>query len=61
MFDDMIPDIEANKKLNPIVFISKSCFKVPKSVRLKAADYFIMKIPNRKKLEKITSYSYFRF
>ena len=51
VFDDMIADIEYNKKLNPIVtewflsgrnlnislvFISKSQFEVPKTIRLNA-------------------------
>ena len=63
---DMIADMEANKKLSPIlrelflrgrnrsislVFISQSYFKVPKTVRLYATHYFIMKIPNKRELQ----------
>ena len=58
VFHDMIGDMESNKTLSPIVtdlflrgrkvnislvFISKSYFKVPKTVRLNATHYFIMK------------------
>ena len=57
----MIAYMEPNKKLSPIVtelfwrgrkinislaFISQSYFKVPKTIRLNATHYFIMKIPN---------------
>ena len=60
-----IKSIEANKKLSPIVtelflngrkhnispvFISQSYIKVSKTIRLNAADYFIMKIPNKREL-----------
>ena len=66
VFDDMIPDIESNKKLDPkitelfsrvrklnisLVFISQSYFKLPKTIRLNATHYFIMKIPNKKELQ----------
>ena len=59
---DMIVDTEFNKKLGPkvtelllrgrklnipLVFISQSFFKVPKTIRLNAKHYFIMKIPNK--------------
>ena len=69
-FDDMIADMEANKKLIPIVtelfitvrklsiklvFISQSYFKVPKTTRLNATHYFIMKIPNQGGLQQIAS------
>ena len=62
VFDDMIPDMEYNKKLSPIttelflrerkinvslVFISQSYFRVPKTIRINATHYFIMKIPNK--------------
>ena len=58
-FDDMIPDMESNKKLGPLVtdvflrgtkfniclvFVSQSYFKVPKIIRLNAKYYVIMKI-----------------
>ena len=57
-----------NKKLNPIVtelfiggrklnisivFITQSCFKVPKDVRLNSTHFFIMKIPNKRELQQI--------
>ena len=63
VFDDVIADMESNKKLSPIVnelflrlrklnislsFISKSYFKVPKTVRVNATHYVIIKIPNEK-------------
>ena len=66
----MIADMESNKKLSPIVtefflrgrklnillvFISQSYFKVPKIIRLNATHYFIMKIPNKRKLQEIAS------
>ena len=68
VFDDMITDMEANKKLSPIVtelclrgkklnislvFIPQSYFKVPKTVRLNATNYFIMKIPSKRELQQI--------
>ena len=63
VFDDMIADMKSNKKLSPIVtelflsgrklnillvFISRTYFKVPKTIRLKATHYFMMKVPNKK-------------
>ena len=63
VFDDMIADIEANKNLNPIVtelfsrgkelnillvFKCQSYFKVPKTIKLKVRNCFIMKIPNKR-------------
>ena len=61
VFYDMITDVEANTKLRPtvtelflrgrklisLVFISKSYFKVPKTIRLNLTHYFIMKIPKK--------------
>ena len=42
------------RKLNmSIVFITQSYFKVPKGVRLNSTHYFIMKIPNKRKLHQI--------
>ena len=56
VFDDIIVDIESNKKLSPkvtelflrgrklniwLVFISESYFKVPETVRLNATHYFV--------------------
>ena len=68
VFGDMIADMINNKKLNPIVtelfirgrklnisivFITQSCFKVPKDVRLNSTHFFIMKIPNKRELQQI--------
>ena len=65
MFDDMIADIKSNKKLSPIVtglflrgkqlntllvFMSQPNFKVPKTIRLNATHYFIMKIPKKREI-----------
>ena len=59
----MIADMNNNKKLDSIVtellirgrkinisivFISQSCFKVPKDVRLNTTHFFIMKILNKR-------------
>ena len=64
-FDEMIADMIHNKKLNSIVtelfikgrklnislvFITQSCFKVPKDVRLNTSHFFIAKIPNKREL-----------
>ena len=64
----MITDMEAHKKLSPIVtelflggrkhnisltFIWQSYLKVPKTIILNARKYFIMKIPNKKELQQI--------
>ena len=68
VFDDMIADMINNKKLNPvvtelfirsrklnisIVFITHSCFKVPKDVKLNSTHFFIRKIPNKRELQQI--------
>ena len=68
VFDDMIADMIHNNKLNPIVtelfirgrklnisiaFITQSYFKAPKDVRLNSTHFFIMKIPNKRELQKI--------
>ena len=60
--------MESNKKLYPVVtelflrgrklnislvFILQSYFKVPKTIRLNATHYFIMKIPNKRELQQI--------
>ena len=65
VFDDMIADMKSSKKLSPIVtelflrrrklnillvFISKSDFKVPKTIRLNVTHYFMMKISHKKEL-----------
>ena len=42
------------RKLNiSLVFILQSYFKVPKDIRLNAAHYFTMKIPNKRELQQI--------
>ena len=44
------------RKLNILLFfISQSYFKVPKTLRLNATHYFIMKIPNQRELQQIAS------
>ena len=68
VFDDMIPDMINNKKLNPvvtelfirvrklsisIVFITESYFKVAKDVRLNSTHFFITRIPNKRELQQI--------
>ena len=70
VFDDMITDMINNKKLNPIVtelfirgrklnisivFITQSYFKVPKDVRLNSTHFFIIKIPNKRELQRIAA------
>ena len=41
------------RKLNiSFVFITQSYFKVPKEVRLNFTQYFIVKIPDKKKLQR---------
>ena len=67
IFDDMIADMINNNKLNSILtelfirgrklnisiaFITQSYFKVPKGVRLNSTHFFIMKIPNKRKLQQ---------
>ena len=68
VFDDMIADMIHNKKLNSIVtelfirgrklnislvFITQSCFKVPKDVGLNTTHFFTAKIPNKRELQQI--------
>ena len=70
VFDDMIVDMESNKKFGPIVtelflrgqklnislvFISQYYFKVNKTIRLNATHYFIMKNPSKRELQQIAS------
>ena len=38
-----------------VVFISRSYFKVPKTIRLSTTHAFIMKIPNKTELQQIAS------
>ena len=54
----MIADMISNKKLSPIdekstVFIAQSYFQVPKDFRLHCTHLFIMKIPNKGRLQEI--------
>ena len=64
----MIADMIHNKKLNSkvtelfirgrklnisLVFITHSCFKVPKDVRLNISHFFIAKIPIKRELQQI--------
>ena len=66
VFDDMIADLINNKKLNSIVtelfirgrklnislvFITQLYIKVEKDVTLNSTHFFIMKIPNKRKLQ----------
>ena len=68
--DDIITDMKSNKTLSPIVaelflrgkkvsillvFISRSYLNPPKTIRLNATEYFIMKILNKRELQQITS------
>ena len=70
VFYDRIADMDSNKKLSPTVtelflsgrklnislaFISQSYFKVPKTIRINATHYFIMKTPNKRELQQIAS------
>ena len=68
VFDGMFADMINNKKLNTIitklfirgrklniylVFITQSYFKVPEDVRLNSNHFFVVKIPNKRKLQQI--------
>ena len=70
MFDDMIADMESNKKLSVkvtelflrgrklsvlLVFVSQSYFKLPRTITLNATHYFIMKVPNKRELQQVAS------
>ena len=74
VFDDMISDMVANKKLSPIatklflsgiklnilyVFISQSYFRVLKTARLNATHDFIIKIHNTRELTLTNSINSF--
>ena len=41
------------QKIQSLVFITQSYFRVPKDVRLNSAHYLIMKIHNRRELQQI--------
>ena len=64
----MIADMLSNKKLNPIVtelftrgrklrisrvFVTQSCFMVPKNIKVNSTHYFVMEIPNKKEPQQI--------
>ena len=68
VFDGMFADMINNKKLNTIItklfirgrklniyliFITQSYFKVPEDVRLNSNHFFVVKIPNKRKLQQI--------
>ena len=68
VFDDMIADMLANKKLQrpvvdlfirgrklniSLVFISQSFFGIPKDMRLNTTHFLIMRIPNKRELQSI--------
>ena len=68
LFHDMIADMLSNNKRNSIVtelfirgrklnlslvFITRSYFSVPSSIRINSTHYFIMKIPNKRELQQI--------
>ena len=70
VFDDMIADIMTNKKFEaiikelfirrrklniPLVFITQSCFSVPKAVRLNSTHYCIMSIHNKREIQQIAT------
>ena len=70
VFDDMIADIMTNKKVEAIIkelfigcrklnisllFITQSCFSVPKEVRLNSTHYLLIKIHNKRKLQNIAN------
>ena len=67
VFNDMIADLISNKKLNSIVtelfirgrklsislvFITQSCFKVPKDVRLNSTHFLFWKFQIKESFEK---------
>ena len=68
VFNDMTTDMINDKKFNPVVpelfvrgrklnislvFIAQSYFKVQEKFRLNSTHYFIMEIPNKRKLQSI--------
>lgn len=70
MFDDIVADMEPNKRLNAIVtelllkgktvnisiiFESQSYFKMVKTIKLNATHYSIMKILSKGSLQEIVS------
>ena len=65
MIDDMIADMDSKKNLSfivtelslniSLVFILRSYFKVPQSIRLNATHYFILKVRKKRELQQIAS------
>ena len=63
MFDDMIAVspivtklfLRGRKVYISVVFLVQSCFKMPKTIRLNAAHYIIIEIPNKRDLQQIAS------
>ena len=68
VFDYMIAEVLGNKKLNPIVtelfirgrksnisliFITHSCFAVPKDMRLNSIHYFVIKFQTKENFNKL--------
>ena len=67
VFDDTIADMLSDKKLPVVtelsirrrklnislVFITQSCFALPKNVRLNSTHYFVMKVLNKRELQQI--------
>ena len=68
VFDYMIAEVLSNKKLNPIVtelfirgrksnisliFITRSCFAVPKDMRLNSKHYFVIKFQTKENFNKL--------
>ena len=47
--------LRERKLSNSLVFISKSYFKAPKTIRLNTTYYLIMEIPNKGELPQIAS------
>ena len=71
VFGEMIADMLSNKKLQPVVtdffirgrkinislvFITQSTFATTRNIRINSKHNFIMKIPNRRKLQQIAIY-----
>ena len=57
VFDDMIADIINNKKLNPVLIfllplLLNHILNILKDVRLNSTHFFIMKIPNKRELQR---------
>ena len=47
--------LRGRKLIISLVFISKSCLKVCKTIRLKRVHLFIMKIPDKRELKQMVS------